>query len=124
MSQPAVSKAIADLERTLGVKLLHRGCRGVEPTPYGAVLVQHGFAMFDELRRSVEHIDFISDPTAGDIRIGTTEPVATAIVSPVVSQMSKRYPKISFQPTDPIPISSGCRSSASPPSTHPTCRAC
>jgi DNA-binding transcriptional LysR family regulator len=96
MSQPAVSKAIADLERTLGVKLLHRGGRGVDPTPYGTVLVQHGFAMFDELRRSVEHIDFISDPTAGDIRIGTTEPVATAIVSPVVSQMSKQYPKICF----------------------------
>ena len=65
MSQPAVSKAIAALEHTLGVRLLHRGRRGVEATPYGTVLVQHGFAMFDELRRSVEDIEFISDPAEG-----------------------------------------------------------
>lgn len=96
MSQPAVSKAIADLEHTLGVRLLHRSRRGAEPTPYGAALVKRGFAMFDELRRSVEDIDFLSDPTAGDIRIGTTEPIATAIVSPVIGQLSKQYPKISF----------------------------
>src|ERR1043165_6046966 len=34
MSQPAVSRAIADLERTLGVTLLDRGPQGVEPTVY------------------------------------------------------------------------------------------
>lgn len=96
MSQPAVSKAIADLERTLVVRLLHRGRRGAEPTPYGTVLVRHGFAMFDELRRSVEDVDFVSDLTAGNIQIGTTEPIARAIVSPVVSQLAKQFPKISF----------------------------
>jgi DNA-binding transcriptional LysR family regulator len=35
MSQPAVSKAIAYLEHTLGVRLLDRSRQGVEPTPYG-----------------------------------------------------------------------------------------
>jgi DNA-binding transcriptional LysR family regulator len=39
MSQPAVSKAIACLEHTLGVRLLDRSRRGVEPTPYGRALV-------------------------------------------------------------------------------------
>ena len=96
MSQPAVSKAIADLERTFGVRLLHRSRRGAEPTPYGSALVKRAYAVFDEVRRSVEDIDFISDPTAGDIRIGTTEPLAAAIVSPVISQLSWQYPRISF----------------------------
>jgi DNA-binding transcriptional LysR family regulator len=54
MSQPAVSKAIADLEHTFGVRLLHRSRRGAEPTPYGAALVKRGFAVFDEVRRGVE----------------------------------------------------------------------
>ena len=96
ISQPAVSKAIADLERTFGVRLLHRSRRGAEPTPYGSALVKRAYAVFDEVRRSVEDIDFISDPTAGDIRIGTTEPLAAGIVSPVISQLSLQYPRIAF----------------------------
>jgi DNA-binding transcriptional LysR family regulator len=96
MSQPAVSKSIADLERTLGVRLLHRNRRGAEPTPYGAALIKHGFALFDELRRSVEDIDFISDPAAGEVRIGATEPITAAIISPIINQLTKLYPKMSF----------------------------
>ena len=96
MSQPSVSKAMADLEHLLGVRLLDRSRRGAEPTPYGLALIKRGFAVFDELRRAVEDIDFLSDPTAGEIRIGTTEPIAAAIVSPVVDQLSRQYPRMNF----------------------------
>jgi DNA-binding transcriptional LysR family regulator len=51
VSQPAVSKAIANLEQTLGVRLLDRGPQGVEPTLYGNALVRRGLAVFDELRK-------------------------------------------------------------------------
>ena len=39
VTQPAVSKVIAELEHTLGVRLLDRGARGVEPTNYGRALL-------------------------------------------------------------------------------------
>jgi DNA-binding transcriptional LysR family regulator len=96
MSQPSVSKAIADLEHMVGVRLLDRSRRGAEPTPYGLALIKRGYAVFDELRRGIEDIDFLSDPTAGEIRIGTTEPIAAAIVSPVIDQLSRQYPKLNF----------------------------
>jgi len=96
MSQPTVSKAIADLEQTLGVKLLDRSRRGAEPTAYGLALIKRGFAVFDELRRGVDDIDFLSDPTAGQIRMAAPEPVAAAIVSPVINEMSRQYPRIEF----------------------------
>src|SRR5688572_29872584 len=96
MSQPAVSKAIADLEHTLGVRLLNRSRRGAEPTPYGSAVIKRSFTMFDELRRGVEDIDFISDPTAGEIRIGCPEPIAAAIVAPAIKQLSRQYPRIDF----------------------------
>src|SRR5215831_20288630 len=51
MSQPAVSKAIADLEHTLKVRLVDRSRQGVEPTDYGLALIKRGVAVFDELRR-------------------------------------------------------------------------
>ena len=38
-SQPVVSKAIAELEHVLGIRLLDRGLRGAEPTAYGRALV-------------------------------------------------------------------------------------
>src|SRR5215469_5990428 len=63
VSGPAVSKAIADLEHTLHVRLLDRGPQGVEPTLYGRMLVRRGLAAFDELRQGVGEIEFTTDPT-------------------------------------------------------------
>src|SRR3954447_5613970 len=95
-TQPAVSKLIADLEHTFGVRLLDRSRQGVEPTPHGRALVQHGIAMFDELRQCVSDIDFLSDPTAGELRIGATEPHAAAVVAPVIDRLSRQYPRMTF----------------------------
>jgi hypothetical protein len=50
-SQPAISRAIADLEYSLGVCLLDRGPRGIVPTPYGHALIRRGIAIFDELKQ-------------------------------------------------------------------------
>jgi DNA-binding transcriptional LysR family regulator len=49
LSQPAVSKAIAEMEYTLGVALLDRTPQGVEPTLYGRVLLKWAVAAFDDL---------------------------------------------------------------------------
>src|SRR4030081_2047352 len=57
VSQPAVSKAIADLEHTLGIRLLDRGPLGVHPTLYCTALMRRGLAAFDELRQGVLEIE-------------------------------------------------------------------
>lgn len=97
MSQPAVSSAIASLERTLGVSLLHRSKQGVEPTAHGLVLVNRGTAMFDELRLGVQDIAFLDDPTAGEIRIGGSESTVSTIFSPIVHHLTRQYPRMSFR---------------------------
>src|SRR6202790_535795 len=60
--QPAISRAIAELEHTLGVRLLDRHRQGVEPTEYGRALLKCGAAVFDELRQGVKNIEFLTDP--------------------------------------------------------------
>jgi DNA-binding transcriptional LysR family regulator len=97
MSQPAVSKAIAYLEHTLGVRLLDRSRQGVEPTPYGRALVKRGVAIFDELRQGVQDIAFLTDPTAGEIRVGGSDPMVSAIISPVVHRLAEQYSRMSFR---------------------------
>ena len=54
LTQSAASKAIVQLERSLGVRLLDRSTRGVAPTPYGRVLIKRGVAIFDELRQGMK----------------------------------------------------------------------
>src|SRR5882762_5117781 len=83
MTQPAVSKLIAELEHMLGVRLLDRSRQGVEPTPHGRALVKRGVALFDELRQGVQDIASLTDPTAGEIRMGGSEHTISAIYSPV-----------------------------------------
>jgi DNA-binding transcriptional LysR family regulator len=99
VTQPAVSKAIAEMEHTLGVRLLDRSRQGVEPTPYGRALLKRGAAIFDELRQGVREIEFLSDPAAGEVRISTSEPFAAGLLPIVLARLSHRYPRVSIYVT-------------------------
>jgi DNA-binding transcriptional LysR family regulator len=97
VSQPVVSKTISDLEHTLGVPLLDRSRNGVEPTLYGQALLKHGTAVFDELRQSVQEIEFLTDPTIGELRIGCTDATAAGLLPIIISRLHHRYPRLAFQ---------------------------
>jgi len=94
VSQPAISKSIADLESTLHVRLLDRGPQGVEPTLYGRKLVRRGLAVFDELRQGVGEIESAADPNVGEVRIGCPETVAATLLPTVIERLSERHPKL------------------------------
>jgi DNA-binding transcriptional LysR family regulator len=97
VSHPVVSRAISDLEHTLGVRLLDRTPHGVTVTPYGRAMLGRSHAAFDELRQGVRDIEFLADPTAGEVRVGSTPPLAASVVSAVVDQLSRRHPRIVFR---------------------------
>src|ERR1043165_3401731 len=66
-TQPAVSKMIAELEHTVGVRLLDRHRQGVEPTRYGHVVLDGGVAVFDDLRQTLQNIAFLDDPATAKV---------------------------------------------------------
>jgi DNA-binding transcriptional LysR family regulator len=68
--QPSISRSIAELEHALGVRLLDRHRRGVEPTECGRALLDCGTAVFDELRQGMKNIEFLADPATGEARVG------------------------------------------------------
>ena len=73
VAAPTISEVIADLERAVGVRLLERGPKGAEPTLYGRAFLKRGMAAFDELKQGIRDIEFLSDPAAGEVRIGCDE---------------------------------------------------
>lgn len=96
LSQPAISKAIADLELELGVALLDRSARGAELTPSGQVLLRRGRVMLDEFRQGLQEIENLSDPTTGHVRIGAVE-AWSPFIAAIVHRTARRYPKITYQ---------------------------
>lgn len=110
LSQPAISKAIADLERDLGTAVFDRSTRGVHLTASGQVLLRRGRVMLDELRHALDEIEDISDPTAGSVRVGVTL-AQSLFISAVIERTSRRYPKIKFsvEMGDPLKLISALR---------------
>src|SRR3984957_17744535 len=94
VSQPAVSEVITELEHMLGVRLLDRSPRGVEPTVYGSGLLKRGIAGFDAFRKGVRENEFLSDPTAGELRIGCPESIAAGYLRPVIARFAKAHPRV------------------------------
>ena len=52
VTQPAVSKSLAELERGVGLRLFERTARGVHPTIYGECLIRHARSMLTDLAQA------------------------------------------------------------------------
>ena len=94
MTQPAVSEAIAKLEDALRVRLLDRSSKGTEPTIYAQALLKRGHVVFDELRQGIRDIEFLADPTAGEVRIASHETFAAGLVPAAIDRLSSRNRRI------------------------------
>jgi molybdate transport repressor ModE-like protein len=94
LTQSAASKAISQLEHAIGARLLDRDSRGVEPTLYGHSLLRRALAIFDELRQGVKEIEFLADPTVGEVRVGCPEANAAGLLPAVIQQLRRKYPGI------------------------------
>jgi DNA-binding transcriptional LysR family regulator len=76
LSQPALSRQIIGLQRTLGVKLFERVGRSVRLTPAGEELVGRAGPLLEELGRVTGNLTSISGTAAGRVRLGASESVA------------------------------------------------
>src|SRR3954447_922850 len=94
ISHPAVSKAISEIEGTLGVRLFARGSQGAELTVYGEVLLRCGINVFDEMQQGLRSLEHVSDPNSGEVRLGCTDIILHTLVPPIVRNFSAKYPGV------------------------------
>lgn len=97
ISQPAVSKQIAELERVLGVQLLDRLPRGCRLTEAGKILADYArrwCALEAEAKRAVEEFRGMK---RGRLAIGASMTIGGYLVPKVLTEFHRRYPEIELQ---------------------------
>jgi len=94
LTQPAASKLLRQIETDFDVKLFDRMARGMAPTQYGEILIQHARQALSEFGRAREEIVALKSGLAGKVAIGTVLSPGTNLVPMAVVSMKQRYPGI------------------------------
>ncbi len=92
VSQPAVSRAVADLERALGTRLLDRGPKGVTPTEAGRVLAEYAVQIFGLEREAEEAMADLRGLRTGRLTLGASTTVGDYLFPPVLARLLAEHP--------------------------------
>lgn len=95
-SQPAVSRAIRNLEEELGCVLFQRSKHGVEFTHEGQILFNYVSSGCSQFMRGEEEINKAIDPESGTIHIGTTITSMYGFLFEVIRLFRRSHPKTRF----------------------------
>jgi DNA-binding transcriptional LysR family regulator len=99
VSQPAISKAVRELERGLGVTLLERGPRGARLTEAGTVLAARARAIFGLTGSAEAEMRAFRNLELGTLRIGASTTIATYLLPPVLARFAARHPGVDIRLT-------------------------
>lgn len=94
VTQPALSRQLAELERELGCQLLVRESRGVTLTEEGRVLRRRAEEILSLAERTEQEVGSAMRTVEGDLWIGCGESRALMSVAQVCSRISREHPKV------------------------------
>ncbi len=97
VTQQAISKAVAGLEKSLGVTLFERGAHGATPTLFADVLARRARLILSEARLIAEEIAALRGLKAGDLRVGFGQTVALRHGAEILKRFSEQHPDIKLQ---------------------------
>lgn len=96
ISQPAVSKAVKDLEEQLDVKLFIRENKKVVLTDDGKKLMLYIKKAFDNILMAERSFAENIDQAEGMVKIGTYSHIAKIILPKLIKEFNNKYPKVTF----------------------------
>ncbi|MBQ0753823.1 MAG: LysR family transcriptional regulator [Gammaproteobacteria bacterium] len=94
LTQPAISKRIAQLEDQLGARLFDRIGRQVHLTEAGHALLPRARQVIRDLDDMSRAISGLSGEVSGTLRIGTSHHIGLHRLPPVLRQFSREFPKV------------------------------
>jgi len=100
LSQPALTKQVRQLEETLGVRLLDRTTRAVEPTRIGKELAPVVDQLLREIDAVVVNTKELAAKSRGVVRVAALPSISSSILPATVARFQESYPGISVIPRD------------------------
>ncbi len=97
VAQPALGFQVRKLEDELGVELLHRHSRGVDPTEAGHALLRHAHAILRQIELARQELIDLSGPPRGEIALGITPTASALLATRVVQECGARFPDITLK---------------------------
>jgi DNA-binding transcriptional LysR family regulator len=98
ITQPALSKQIASLEKELGVQLLSRTKRAVKITPAGQEFFEQAQQLLRQAEAAIQMTQKIDRGEVGKLTIGFTETAAHTILPQLVRDFRQDYPNVEIIP--------------------------
>jgi DNA-binding transcriptional LysR family regulator len=96
LTQPTVTKALRDVESTLGVKLFERSNRGLEPTAYGEIFARHAKIVLAQLRHAAEELESLRAGYSGKVTVGTLLAASASILPDAIAMLKKQRPAVAI----------------------------
>jgi DNA-binding transcriptional LysR family regulator len=96
LTQPTVTKALRDVESTLGVRLFERSNRGLEPTAYGEIFTRHAKIVLAQLRHAAEELESLRAGYSGKVTVGTLLAAAASILPDAIAMLKKQRPAVAI----------------------------
>src|ERR1017187_6549386 len=100
MSQPPLTVRLKTLEAELGVELLHRHGRGVEPTAAGRLFAERARRLLTEVDSTAEAVRSVGHGISGHLTIAVGGSVAPNLLANLVGRLSSEAPEVSVAVTD------------------------
>jgi len=97
LSQPAVSRHVADLEGELGIRLFDRNTREVLPTEAGRYLESAIERVLDELEDVLEHVHSEGERRRGKIHIAAVPTLSASLMPACIADCARAYPELAIQ---------------------------
>lgn len=94
ITQPALSKHLAYIEETLGVKLLVRSTHDVELTPQGKIVYDDFKNIVTNYENIVKKMQLVASGIIGKLTIGMLYYAVSEYIQPLVIKLQQNYPNI------------------------------
>ena len=96
MPNSTLSRRISGLEKAIGLRLLHRTTRRIEPTEAGQLYFERSKRIVDEARLAHEQLGEMLAQPSGVLRVSLPVDFATIYLAPLIAEFARRHPGISF----------------------------